>query len=76
MCAIVVYGESEKENKLNASSKTYRLGNESVKEKSSYEHLGLTTFNSAKRIERRPDFFYVIMGKLSVDITYEILPNL
>ena len=75
MCAIVVYGESEKENKLNTSNITYMLGNESVKGKSSYEHLGLTTVNSAKHIEGTSEKVNKGWGTLSpasgIGITHE-----
>ena len=43
--AIVVYGEGERDNKINSQYRMYKLGGEKVKEQDSYEHLGLMTFN-------------------------------
>ena len=42
--AILVYGESVNEQRFNAPYRIYRLGKESVKEQTKYEHLGLSNF--------------------------------
>ena len=39
--AVLVFGETERENRVNAKDRTYRLGNEVIKELTSYDHLGL-----------------------------------
>ena len=54
-CAVVVYGESEKENKTNMKHRVYRLGKEIVRERDEYEHLGLMTFNKKDCSERTYD---------------------
>ena len=54
-CAIVVYGETERNNKVNSKDRMYRLGHERVKETYSYEHLGLTSYNSHNHTERTID---------------------
>ena len=51
-CAVVVYGESETENKTNMKHRVYRLGTEIVRERAKYEHLGLMTFNRKDCSER------------------------
>ena len=56
--------------KKQKSNITYMLGNESVKEKSIYEHLGLTTFNSAKRIERTSGKFNKRLGNPVPSVGY------
>ena len=40
-CAVLVYGESKKENARNSKERVYRLGTEKVEEKSTYDHVGL-----------------------------------
>ena len=42
--AVLVYGESINEQKHNCTFRTYRLGKESIKEQTKYDHLGLTNF--------------------------------
>ena len=39
--AILVYGERERENRINAYYRSYKLGNDAIKEAHSYDHLGL-----------------------------------
>ena len=39
--AVVVYGETERENKNNSKYRTYRLGKDVIKEAVNYDHLGL-----------------------------------
>ena len=39
--AVLVFGERERVNKINASHRTYRLGSGVIKEMQSYDHLGL-----------------------------------
>ena len=51
--AVLVFGESTAEAKRNSKYREYRLGKERVKEKTSYDHLGLksiTTVNQSDRI--------------------------
>ena len=54
-CAVVVYGESETENKANSKHRVNRLGCNIVKEKNTYEHPGLVTFNKSDCSERTKD---------------------
>ena len=53
--AVIVYGEGERENKLNSKNREHRLGIEKVQEKNSYEHLGLMTFNNFVNTQRTKD---------------------
>ena len=39
--AILVFGESERENNVNSKFRNYKLGSEPIKETHSYDHLGL-----------------------------------
>ena len=39
--AVLVFGEGERENKVNSKYSTYRLGSDVIKEATSYDHLGL-----------------------------------
>ena len=41
--AVLVYGEKPNEQKRNAKHRSYRLGNDQIKEQTSYDHLGLKT---------------------------------
>ena len=54
-CAVVVHGESERENKVNSRHRSYKLGNEYVKETNTYEHLGLVTYNNFNYTQRTKD---------------------
>ena len=38
---VLVYGESARENKNNSKFRTFKLGNDPIKETNSYDHLGL-----------------------------------
>ena len=40
-CAVLVYGESRKENDRNSKDRFYKLGKERVYEKKTYDHVGL-----------------------------------
>ena len=50
--AVLVYGERERENRINATFRTYRLGNEVIKEAQSYDHLGLKNNSTGQNRER------------------------
>ena len=50
--AVMVYGESINENKQNSIYRMYRLGKESVPEKTSYDHVGIKTCNGKNYIDR------------------------
>ena len=50
--AVLVYGERERENRINATFRTYRLGNEVIKEAHSYDHLGLKNNSTGQNRER------------------------
>ena len=39
--AVLVYGENARENKTNSKFRSYKLGNDPIKETNSYDHLGL-----------------------------------
>ena len=39
--AILVFGESDKENRVNSKNRMYKLGSDPIKEQQSYDHLGL-----------------------------------
>ena len=40
-CAVLVYGETKRENEINAKDRMYKLGREKVHEKRNYDHVGL-----------------------------------
>ena len=40
-CAVLVYGESKRESERNSNERVYRLGSETVKERKTYDHVGL-----------------------------------
>ena len=39
--AVLVFGESERENRHNSAPRTYRLGTDLIKEDQNYDHIGL-----------------------------------
>ena len=49
---VLVYGERERENRVNATFRTYRLGNEVIKEAHSYDHIGLKNNSTGQNRER------------------------
>ena len=54
--AILVYGESKSEQKLNSKYRIFRLGQDRIKEQISYDHLGLknsTDISSSERTEEK-----------------------
>ena len=53
--AILVYGESPPEGKLNSKFREYRLGKDRVQEKVSYDHVGLKNCTSKNNVERTSD---------------------
>ena len=53
--AILVYGESTKEGKVNANERIYRLGPDQVKERASYDHVGLKCCVYNCYVERTED---------------------
>ena len=50
--AILVYGESETENKRNSRYRVFKLENEQIKERNSYDHLGLRNSRSGENSVR------------------------
>ena len=50
--AVMVYGEGGLTNKRNKEYRMYRLGTESVPEKTSYDHVGIKTCNGLNYISR------------------------
>ena len=55
-CAVLVYGETKRENESNAKDRVYRLGQEKVVEKKNYDHVGLKNcvcMDSSARTEEK-----------------------
>ena len=50
--SVLVYGEKENENLENSKYRTYKLGNDRIKEETSYDHLGLKNNVFGKSQER------------------------
>ena len=53
--AVLVYGESQRENKCNSQHRYYRLGNDIIKESTNYDHLGLKNNCLRDNVERTKD---------------------
>ena len=50
--AVLVYGESEIENRNYSRYRVFKLGNEQIKERNSYDHLGLRNSRNGDNSER------------------------
>ena len=50
--AVLVYGESEHDNRKHAKFRTYMLGKDRIKEGTTYDHLGLKNNNMGINVER------------------------
>ena len=45
--AVLVFGETKRENLVNSNNRTYRLGSSYIKEKTSYDHVGFKPTDKA-----------------------------
>ena len=52
LSAVLIFGESEAENKKNSRYRVFKLGSEQIKERNSYDHLGLRNSRNGDNSDR------------------------